>query len=463
MGGFSRVPKKHYRYRKNSSRGSGGRSSSFDTAVLGLALVVGIIAAIGKVLLIALPIIIIGALIYSSVINAQQAEQAKAAEEEQKRKEEERKAEEKRKELEWIKQPEPSFINRRMPAVYSYPKEEGRVGNGYVEYLKEKDNVDRLEQHIKWIDDYNSICRRHSVLDAKDFSEDRRKSTSELSLSRQRLNSLKYEPLFQLDSRVSGIKMAYEKLQNALKKAQRENYSYTQDAYGYFDKSSAMENDNYFSKGIYFTTPWYVIAVINKYPSSISLFKYEDVSADMWCDEEEVYYATYNDDVARVEWEHARKDGGPDLRYTDNEKTTYVYRGRVKLSFGSSTNDNELTLKFQNKRFSQEFCVAWKEYANLLKKRENSAIVNAVLNNSSKSLDDYYKKKERNKSNKEKQKRKKEEYVDGLKPGMVLTHKTLGKGKLVSIDEGYMTVNINGENKKFKYPDAIKNGFFIIS
>ena len=139
-----------------------------------------------------------------------------------------RKAEEKRKELEWIKQPEPSFINRRMPAVYSYPKEEGRVGNGYVEYLKEKDNVDRLEQHIKWIDDYNSICRRHSVLDAKDFSEDRRKSTSELSLSRQRLNSLKYEPLFQLDSRVSGIKMAYEKLQNALKKAQRDNYSYTQ-------------------------------------------------------------------------------------------------------------------------------------------------------------------------------------------------------------------------------------------
>ena len=54
------------------------------------------------------------------------------------------------------------------------------------------------------------------------------KSTSELSLSRQRLNSLKYEPLFQLDIRVSGIKMAYEKLQNALKKAQRDNYSYTQ-------------------------------------------------------------------------------------------------------------------------------------------------------------------------------------------------------------------------------------------
>ena len=56
-----------------------------------------------------------------------------------------------------------------------------------------------------------------------------------------------------------------------------------------------------------------------------------------------------------------------------------------------------------------------------------------------------------------------EDVPDGLKPGMVLTHKTLGKGKLVSIDEGYMTVNINGENKKFKYPDAIKNGFFIIS
>ena len=425
--------------------------------------VIEVVKQIWPVLLIAIVGLIIFAVTSSKQAEVDRIAREKAAEEERKRKEEERKEEEKRKDLEWIRQPEPSFVNRRMPTVYSYPKEEGRVGNGYVDYLKEKDNVEQLEQHISWIDRYNSICRKHSVPDTKDVSEDRRESTSKLYSSRQRLNSLKYEPLFQFDSRVYGIKTAYDKLQNALKKAQRDNYDYKQDAHGYFDREAAIEGDSYFSKSIFFITPWYVVSVINKYPSSISLFKYDEISADMWCDEEEVYYASYNDDVARVEWEHAKKDGGPDLRYTDNEKTTYVYRGRVKLVFGTDSNDNESTLRFSNKRSAQEFCVAWKEYTNLLKKRENSAIVNAVLNNTSKSLDDYYKKKERNKANKEKQKQKKEEYVDGLKPGMILTHKTLGKGKLISIEDGYMTVIIDGEKKKFKYPDAVKKGFFNIN
>ena len=463
MGGFSQVPKKHYKNRKSSSRKSSGRSSSSDIAIIGIILFFSIAFAIGKMLLLALPIIIVIVIIYSWDLSVQHAEQAKVAEAERQRKEKEKKEKEKRQDLKWINEPEPSYDSRMIPSVYNYPKEELRVGNGYVEYLKEKDNVDRLNQHIEWIDKYNSICKRYSVPDAKDYSEERRKSTSELDLSKRRLNSLKYKSLFQPDDRTSGIKESYERIHNALNKAQREDYNFKNDVYGYFDKSCAMESEDYLFVNFYFTTPWYIIVVNNKYLPSLSLVKYINTKTDMWCDEEEVDFASYNDDVARVTWEHARKDGGPDLRYTNNKKTTYVYRGRVKISFDSDSDGDEATLSFSNKKDAQEFCDAWKEYSKLLKRRENSAIVNAVLNNTSKSLDDYFKKKERNRVRREKRKQKQEDYFDGLKPRMILTHKTLGKGELLDINDGYMTVELNGEKKMFKYPDAIKKGFFVIN
>jgi hypothetical protein len=41
-----------------------------------------------------------------------------------------------------------------------------------------------------------------------------------------------------------------------------------------------------------------------------------------------------------------------------------------------------------------------------------------------------------------------------------MTHKALGKCTLVSIKDGYMTVEFPDGQKKFKYPNAIKDGFF---
>ena len=43
-----------------------------------------------------------------------------------------------------------------------------------------------------------------------------------------------------------------------------------------------------------------------------------------------------------------------------------------------------------------------------------------------------------------------------------MNHKSLGKGTLVSIKDGYMVVSFDGKEKKFKYPNAIKEGYFMI-
>ena len=186
MGGFSRVKKKHYRYTKKSS-GRGGGGSSGDSLLIVLALFLGFIAVAAKALLIALPIIIIGAIIYASVSSAEQAQQAKAAEEERikrekeaeeerKRQEEIRKEREKRESLAWIQRPEPVYKERLLPKSYGFTKEEKRVSDGYIEYLKEKDTAERLKKHIDWIDKYNQICRKYSVEDSKDYSSDRTKA-----------------------------------------------------------------------------------------------------------------------------------------------------------------------------------------------------------------------------------------------------------------------------------------------
>ena len=50
-----------------------------------------------------------------------------------------------------------------------------------------------------------------------------------------------------------------------------------------------------------------------------------------------------------------------------------------------------------------------------------------------------------------------------VKVGSVLTHKTFGKGKVVSISGGLMTVSFGKAEKRSQFPDAIKNGFLKIN
>lgn len=472
MGGFSRVKKKHYRYTKKSS-GRGGGGSSGDSLLIVLALFLGFIAVAAKALLIALPIIIIGAIIYASVSSAEQAQQAKVAEEERikrekeaeeerKRQEEIRKEREKRESLAWIQRPEPVYKERLLPKSYGFTKEEKRVSDGYIEYLKEKDTAERLKKHIDWIDKYNQICRKYSVEDKNDYSSDRTKAYADMGAANRRASQAAYSTLCPPNEKNYSVKYAYENLQRALKWAERDKYNYDDEAYGYFRKEDAIETDSYPSD-IYFITPWYVFGRARDYgeQGTLELIRYEDVKIEMWCDEVISHFTTSLDDIARVKWEHEKKDGGPDLRYADNTKTTYVYKGRVKLTFSESIyGKHEATLKFYNRRNAKDFFDAWQSYASLLKKRENSPIVNAVLNNTAKTLDEYYEKKQKRKASREKTKAKKEEYANELKPGSVMTHKALGKCTLVSIKDGYMTVEFPDGQKKFKFPNAIKDGFF---
>ena len=47
----------------------------------------------------------------------------------------------------------------------------------------------------------------------------------------------------------------------------------------------------------------------------------------------------------------------------------------------------------------------------------------------------------------------------GVKVGTTLTHKVFGKGTVITIGSGLMTVSFGGAKKKFQFPDAIQNGF----
>lgn len=49
-----------------------------------------------------------------------------------------------------------------------------------------------------------------------------------------------------------------------------------------------------------------------------------------------------------------------------------------------------------------------------------------------------------------------------FRPGTLVTHKSLGKGKIVNIEDGYMNIEFKNGIKKFKYPAAIIDGFITI-
>ena len=460
MGGFSRAQR---RYSSKRSSGSSGRGNSSPPAgLIVLFFIFGIILALWKYLLVGAAVVVVGIVVYSisAISNAKAV--IEEEEKERQRQEEQKKEKEKQKALAWLKEPEPGYECRIMPSINDSCKEASRIGNEYIGYLREKDCIDQLEQHLEWIDKYDSICQDYSVTDPEDYSEERRKCEQNARRSRQRLKSLKYTPLFELDNNVfPSLSNAYDKLLLSLNHSIRREYDYTQDVYGYFDKRAAMEQDDLIYKTRCFVTPWYVVLVQSSYQPSLSLLQYGDVKLNMWCDEEEVYYEKSSDDVSRIVWEHATKDGSPDLRYSNNERSVYVYRGRVSLSFGSSNND--ITLKFPNKKWAQDFCAAWEEYADLLNKRGNIGLVKAVLNNSSSSLDDYYKKKQQEIAKREKKSKKEKNYIDSLKPGMIVKHKKLGDGEVISIENGVITVDFAGERKRFKYPDAFKKGFFVLN
>ena len=423
-------------------------------------LAIFLIMKLWPVILIGIVVLILIAISYNNKIEEAEAARKQAEERERLRIKEEKEEEMKRQDLLWIKQPEPVFVSRRMPKVTKSSREAVRISNEYGKYLETKDNVERLQQHIKWIDKYNSICNRYMVTDTVDYSEDRNRSVESLNEEKRKLTGMRYESLFLPNNRISLLKTRYDMLSNAFSEIDSGQYDNNQDVYGFFGTDNTIENNNILHKSFYHFTPWYIVTIVDEYRPSISLFKYSDASIEIWYEEEPVLFATYKDDIARMEWEHARKDGGPDLRYTDNGSTTYVYRGRVKISCGADS-EQAVTLRFSNKRDAQKFHTVWNEYVKTIKQKTYSPMVTAVLNHTAKSVDDYYKKKERDKADREKRKQKKDEYIDSLAPGMVMMHKTLGKGKLIRIENGHMIIDFDGNIKQFKYPDAIKQGYFV--
>ena len=465
--GFSDAHKRYSRNRntKGSSPGRPKKASNAEVAIFALAAVasgvIGLFALLLRLFLILIPVVIVLGIIYGIYDSVRQSKEEKN-----------RKEQEKERDIAWLGLPEPSYKGMQKPTYSSSPKELERVGSDYCKYLETLDNINQVKKHIEWINETDRINKKYELNGEIDCISELDKAEKELHSEEKKKEALKYRSTFVFNHHVEEIKNSYNRFINALNAAQ--NKLEHEDSYilGYFEKKNTISTSTMWGNDYYICTPWYVFALERKTFTTLNIIKYEDYSINHWFDEEEVSYASYFDDIARVKYEHEKKNGGPDLRYANNKKTTYVYRGRVGLSSqGKTIGEYDIILYFSNKEKTNEFINAWKAYVVCLKKRDNSAIVKAVLDNKYSSLEEYLiaKEKKRKTTNSQKIERKRIKQpkesktpADILKPGKTIIHKTFGPGSIVKIESGYLIVKYEDKERKFKYPEAIQRGYFVL-
>ena len=78
-----------------------------------------------------------------------------------------------------------------------------------------------------------------------------------------------------------------------------------------------------------------------------------------------------DDEVQRTFWTHTRKDGGPDMRYNDNQLYYVVYRGEIILSYSGKS----ASLPFSNKSKADNFELAFDAFVNYVAKHIDSAAI----------------------------------------------------------------------------------------
>lgn len=207
-----------------------------------------------------------------------------------------------------------------------------------------------------------------------------------------------------------------------------------------------------FQKNEYIFTPLFVL----KYDSAsmrFEIIEYKNLITWIDIDTElrENNWST-SDEIAVVDWDYERKDGGPDLRYKNNCRQTYVYRGTVYLQFDSC----DIEFDFPNKTLAEKFQAEVQHFLRLTQISPYSDDIRKLLNGDT----TYFIQKISSKSVDEK------EYEEDLSPGMIkeglmVVHITFGKGKITNVNSRYMTVEFdNYGSKKFKYPDAIQQDYF---
>ena len=462
--GFSDTHRRYSRHRntKGSSPGRPKKASDAEVAIFAVSAIVsaviGLFALILRLFLILIPVVIVIVIIYGIYDSIKQ-----------RRVEEERKEQEKKNDLAWLKLPEPSHKGAQMPTYSSSPKELERIGSDYCEYLKTLDNINHIKKHIDWITKTDNINKKYELSSEIDCRSELDKANSELRNEEKKLTKLKYRNNIRFNVRTEEIENKYNRLITALNTAQNKLKHEDSDVLGFFDKRNTISTSTVWGSDFFICAPWYVFTIESKTFKTLNIVKYTDLTLNHWFNEEEVNYALYSDDIARVKYEHEKKNGGPDLRYANNKKTTYVYRGHVGISLkGKTAGEYDIILNFPNKGKTNEFINSWKAYEECLKKRDNSAIIKAVLDNKYNSIDEYFNEKDRKrkintqKAKEESVKQVKEHInpTEVLKPGKIIVHKTFGPGTIIKIESGYLIVKFGDKERKFVYPEAIQKGYF---
>ncbi len=100
--------------------------------------------------------------------------------------------------------------------------------------------------------------------------------------------------------------------------------------------------------------PCYVV-VLDTGKGCLSIYTYDTISTEYGTTTEQVYATAYDDELYSVHWLHERVSGGPDLRYSYNPKTTYVWRGKVTIKIGYSSKETKFSNRAKAREYQEKF------------------------------------------------------------------------------------------------------------
>lgn len=413
------------------------KGSDLDLTVFTIILFLGFIAAIIKVGLVlgaAVLVCMSPYLIYKKITGA---------------------AEERRKKQEEMEQKK-AFLHSNPPVALKrsvsqktdgYPETE-RIRQKFEEFVKEEDVLLGKEAYLNWLAKKSAIQRELGIAIE----------------SQQELNARMIETRTEievLEEILRGYELDWYKFSWMKKDGKYDT------AFGILRSnlraSSNDESLNRFLKNVpkmfysefrdfeYIFTPQFVLKYY-RIPMQFKVIKYSDISVSSYIStiRKEGAWNEY-DEIAATHWEYERKDGGPDLRYKDNRSWTYVYKGSVHLEIDF----DDIEFNFPNKTRAENYEKKVQDFLNLTQKKPYCDDIEKVLyrNLQETSIEDA----------KTYEESVKQISPDIIKPGLAVIHSVFGEGKINSISGKYMTVSFNiCGNKKFKYPNAIQEGFFAL-
>ena len=251
-----------------------------------------------------------------------------------------------------------------IPSFFDFAsKEEERINLEYRKLLETKNSIRMLEAYIEYLSRKRKANTALGRVDAeKELSERIDSKTAEL----KRLNSLSITFESELNNRARAdeelcflYKKMFDKLEGKLTEGIGEYFV------GEYNIASIDD-----AISLIFLPTFILLYDIRE--ERIKVIKYNDIKIS-----KEIFTAfikeeekKITDEVKEYTYLHTTKDGFIDLRYKDNPKYYYVYRGAVIISIF----DKRVKLSFDNKSLTEQYFETFSEYMALLKKKYTAKI-----------------------------------------------------------------------------------------